>query len=161
MKAKETGKKSAAKALVVNPKDTVKALLTALPARAQDVIRQRYGLGKSSERATLEAIGDVYGITRERVRQIENFALKTIRKSPAYTAAQYAFDGLEEALVNYGGFWPTSRQIREFRTRRISSSCSGIALKNCARMTNSTIVGRWTRSLATKSTPLCASSAPV
>ena len=103
MKAKETSKKSAAKTLVVNPKDTVKALLTVLPARAQDVIRQRYGLGKSSERATLEAIGDVYGITRERVRQIENFALKTIRKSPAYTAAQYAFDGLEEALVNYGG----------------------------------------------------------
>src|SRR3989338_10062189 len=103
MKAKETSKKSVAKTLVVNPKDTVKALLTVLPARAQDVIRQRYGLGKSSERATLEAIGDVYGITRERVRQIENFALKTIRKSPAYTAAQYAFDGLEEALVNYGG----------------------------------------------------------
>ncbi len=102
-KTKEASKKGATKAFVFNPKDTIKGLLAVLSPRAQDVIKQRYGLGKSSERATLEAIGSVYGITRERVRQIENFALKTIRKSSAYTAAKRAFDELEEALVEYGG----------------------------------------------------------
>ena len=52
---------------------------------------------------TLEAIGQIYGITRERVRQIENFAVETIRKSDAYSKTKPIFDELEDDLVSHGG----------------------------------------------------------
>lgn len=45
-------------------------LLKELPDRAREVIVRRFGLN-GGERETLEAIGQSYGITRERVRQIE------------------------------------------------------------------------------------------
>ena len=45
-------------------------LLKDLPERTKDIIEQRFGL-KTRERRTLQAIGKIYGITRERVRQIE------------------------------------------------------------------------------------------
>src|SRR3989338_9172698 len=95
--------KGSRETLSFNPKEVVKALLGSLPIRAQDVVKQRFGLGKSTNRATLEAIGQTYGITRERVRQIENFALKALRKSPAYQTAETIFDELEEATLSYGG----------------------------------------------------------
>ena len=44
-------------------------LLNDLPQRTKDVIEARFGL-KTGEKKTLEAIGENYGITRERVRQI-------------------------------------------------------------------------------------------
>lgn len=45
-------------------------LLKDLSERTKDVIEQRFGL-RTGGRKTLEAIGKIYGITRERVRQIE------------------------------------------------------------------------------------------
>ena len=60
--------------------------LQTLPKRVRDVLERRFGIGKSKERKTLEAIGAAYGITRERVRQIEEFSLnqlsKTVSESP-------------------------------------------------------------------------------
>lgn len=70
--------------LSFKPKQITKKLLSVLPERAQDIIVKRYGLGKSTERMTLEAIGKEYGITRERVRQIEEYSLGNIRKSDAF-----------------------------------------------------------------------------
>ncbi|MEK7586737.1 MAG: sigma factor-like helix-turn-helix DNA-binding protein, partial [Patescibacteria group bacterium] len=58
--------------LTFKPKEVSKKLLGALPERARDIIKKRYGLD-NAEPFTLEAIGQVYGITRERVRQIEEF----------------------------------------------------------------------------------------
>ncbi|MBA3706148.1 MAG: hypothetical protein H0W84_09685, partial [Bacteroidetes bacterium] len=63
----------------------------------------RYGLGKDPERMTLEAIGKKYNITRERVRQIENHAILTIRKSKEYTKEKKAFDELEAIVHDLGG----------------------------------------------------------
>jgi RNA polymerase primary sigma factor len=51
-----------------------RAVLT-LPAREQEVIRMRYGLGAEQEPTSLEEIGRRMGVTRERVRQIETQAL--------------------------------------------------------------------------------------
>ncbi|MBE1237993.1 sigma-70 family RNA polymerase sigma factor [Phaeovibrio sulfidiphilus] len=48
----------------------VKSALADLPKRQADVIRMRFGIGCDSE-MTLEEIGQIYGLTRERVRQIE------------------------------------------------------------------------------------------
>lgn len=84
------------------PKQTTKKLLSALPERAQNVLIGRFGLGGESEKKTLESIGKKYGITRERVRQIENFALNTIKKSAAYANESPVFDELKEYSASLG-----------------------------------------------------------
>ncbi len=85
------------------PKAIVKKLLTSLPERSRAVLEARFGLGTSTEKVTLEAIGKRYGITRERVRQIENHALAALKKSPAFEAAHGAFDELERIIDGLGG----------------------------------------------------------
>ncbi len=52
----------------------VAALVKNLSARNRDIVSRRFGLG-TGEKETLESIGESYGITRERVRQIQDFAL--------------------------------------------------------------------------------------
>jgi len=54
------------------------SLLKDLPQRTTNIIERRFGL-KTAKRETLEAIGKSYGITRERVRQIENEGLSQIQ----------------------------------------------------------------------------------
>jgi hypothetical protein len=89
--------------LTIKPKQVVKALLKSLPDRAQEVVVKRYGLGKETEKMTLEAIGKSYGITRERVRQIENYAIANIQKSKEYEAQAPAFKELETMINSMGG----------------------------------------------------------
>ncbi len=85
-----------------NPQVVVKDLLESLAERSRDILRKRYGLD-SAKGMTLEAIGRQYGITRERVRQIEEFSLNHLRQSPAYEAAAGYFSELELAMDDYGG----------------------------------------------------------
>ena len=71
--------------------------------RTRDVLLRRYGLEKAPHAETLESVGKTYGITRERVRQIENQALRMIQKSEEYRAQAQEFSELAEALKNLGG----------------------------------------------------------
>ncbi len=89
--------------LSFNPKKVVKRLLTALPVRAQDVVSGRFGLNEDSKEMTLESIGKKYGITRERVRQIENYAINHIRKSPNYEKEVGSFVELKNTVLKMGG----------------------------------------------------------
>lgn len=89
--------------LSFKPKEVVKKLLAPLSDRARDIITKRYGLGKDSKRMTLEAIGDEYQITRERVRQIENFAISSIKKADIYPKTEPVFQELKQAMDEYGG----------------------------------------------------------
>lgn len=84
------------------PKQVTKKLVKILPERSQDVITKRYGLGLSSDTLTLEAIGKEYGITRERVRQIEENSLSTIRKSDDFKKSQDVFVELHNIIVELG-----------------------------------------------------------
>lgn len=88
--------------LTFKPKNITKKLLAALPERARLVVTKRYGLDKDNERMTLEAIGELYNITRERVRQIENAALANIRKSAHFKAEKASFDELEVIIRDLG-----------------------------------------------------------
>ena len=85
------------------PKQASKILLAALSLRSRDVMTKRYGLGKNPEPMTLDAIGKTYGITRERVRQIENHALTVIRKSKQYFDEKATFDEIEQIIHTLGG----------------------------------------------------------
>ncbi len=84
------------------PKQTSKKLLSVLPERARDIITRRFGID-SDEKMTLEAIGQIYGITRERVRQIENFAINSIKKSSIYEKEQPSFEELNSLVSSLGG----------------------------------------------------------
>jgi hypothetical protein len=84
------------------PKQVTKRLLGNLQDRAHDIIVNRYGLGEDSEGKTLEAIGKKYGITRERVRQIENAALSAIRKSDSFKAEHATFSELKDLVEGMG-----------------------------------------------------------
>ena len=89
--------------LSFKPKNVTKKLLSALTDRAKLVVTKRYGLDKDNERMTLEAIGEQYSITRERVRQIEHAALQNIRKSSAYKQEKASFDELFNVVDELGG----------------------------------------------------------
>lgn len=65
---------------VLVEQEEVKELLEQLSDREQQVIRLRYGLGNEKTH-TLEEIGDILGVTRERVRQIEARAMEKLRKN--------------------------------------------------------------------------------
>lgn len=58
-------------------KDTAAKLVAVLSSRNKDIVSRRFGL-KTGRKETLESIGKSYGITRERVRQIEEVSLKQI-----------------------------------------------------------------------------------
>jgi len=90
-------------ALSFNPKQVVKRLLSSLPDRAQDVIVGRFGFNPEGKEMTLEAIGKKYGITRERVRQIENYAINHIRKADTYEKESNVFDELKNTINKMGG----------------------------------------------------------
>lgn len=89
--------------LSFKPKQVTKHLLSTLTKRGRDVIESRYGLGSKNVRLTLDAIGKKYGITRERVRQIENHSLITVRKSKEYKDTQQVFSELKEVIFTLGG----------------------------------------------------------
>ena len=81
-----------AQQITFKPKQVTKKILSGLQQRAYDVVFHRFGLGDDATPKTLESIGQNYGITRERVRQIENAALNTIRKSDLFKNEQKTFD---------------------------------------------------------------------
>ncbi|MFP6683361.1 MAG: sigma-70 family RNA polymerase sigma factor [Polyangiaceae bacterium] len=53
-------------------------VLKTLTAREEKVVRMRFGIGEKSEH-TLEEVGQVFNVTRERIRQIEAKALAKLR----------------------------------------------------------------------------------
>jgi len=55
--------------------------LSALPAREREVIELRFGL-RGAEPMTLEEVGQAFGVTRERIRQIETNTLKKLKQLP-------------------------------------------------------------------------------
>jgi RNA polymerase primary sigma factor len=62
-------------------RENVRKALDALPAREREVIEMRFGL-KGHQARTLEEVGRAFGVTRERIRQIENNTLKKLESLP-------------------------------------------------------------------------------
>lgn len=65
--------------LLEEQKEIFKKVLDTLTQRESDILQYRYGL-KTDEPKTLEEIGNIYGLTKERIRQIESAALRKLRQ---------------------------------------------------------------------------------
>ncbi|MDR1083756.1 MAG: RNA polymerase sigma factor RpoD [Deltaproteobacteria bacterium] len=59
-------------------KEQVRKVLASLTPREAEVLRLRFGIGKNSD-GTLEEVGRTFGVTRERIRQIEAKAISKLR----------------------------------------------------------------------------------
>ena len=88
------------------------AALSTLSSRQQEVLRLRYGLGYDSDedgkKWTLEEVGKSLGITRERVRQLEDTAIKKLGQMP----------NLRETILESGNFLTESEQQEAERARQ-------------------------------------------
>ena len=78
-------------------------LLSKLSSKQRLVVMSRYGLnGKKGK--TLESIGEDLGVSRERVRQIEQGAINLLRKSKKSRELEGVLNFIERELFNNGGF---------------------------------------------------------
>lgn len=90
--------------LSVHPKDATKKILKTLAnRRAEEIVARRFGL-KDGRRHTLESIGKTYGITRERVRQLEEATLANLAKNEEVKKEVFPlWQSLSAHLAAHGG----------------------------------------------------------
>ena len=73
-------------------KEDVGKTLAGLPERERQIIELRFGL-TGQDPMTLEQVGEVFGVTRERIRQME---IKTLRRLQAFRMARALKESLED-----------------------------------------------------------------
>jgi DNA-directed RNA polymerase delta subunit len=87
-----------------SPKNTAENLLSLVKKRDNEILRMRHGVDNEKPK-TLEAIGQKFSLTRERVRQLQNQAIKTINKHGEYKKLTSATKKLIlHTLEQFGGF---------------------------------------------------------
>ena len=103
----------------------VKKIFSELKDRERDILKRRYGLhGKKKE--TLEHIGGIHDLTRERVRQIESASLNKLRKLSSLE--EYLKDvkqSVAELLQEHGGL-----MRQEFMLDILTTSIQELKAKN-------------------------------
>lgn len=91
-----------------------KALLGVLNKKHRDIMERRFGLFGKKQKQTLEEIGGIYGITRERVRQIEEASLKKIKKSGEFIANQKVIFAVKNEMEKTGGVVEEEKFLKDF-----------------------------------------------
>lgn len=76
--------------------EDIRRILNQLSQKERDVLILRYGLDSNGMKKTLDDIGTQYGVSRERIRQIENRAISKLKKLCKN-------EKLHEGLINYFG----------------------------------------------------------
>jgi len=76
--------------------EDIRKILNQLSQKERDVLILRYGLDSNGNKKTLDEIGSQYGVSRERIRQIENRAISKLKKLCKN-------EKLHEGLTNYFG----------------------------------------------------------
>jgi len=78
----------------------LKTLLGTLPERYQRVLTLRYGLDDGQPK-TLDNVGKIMYLTRERIRQLEKAAIKELRKSPLRDTVYVPEDSEEDVNLSF------------------------------------------------------------
>ncbi|MDO8536693.1 MAG: sigma factor-like helix-turn-helix DNA-binding protein, partial [bacterium] len=102
-----------------NYQKIVNSLLKTLPDRGKEVLERRYGI-ISNEPETLEAIGEDFGVTRERVRQIEEAAFSQLRKNDIIKEVEDIFKYLYKHLSDHGDHRREERLLSDFAYQKSS-----------------------------------------
>jgi len=120
-----------------NPESLLNELFKNLKEREIEVLNFRYGF-KQGDSLTLEEIGKKFNVTRERIRQIENSALKKIKKienleeilKPIEVIANQTLEefgglmlekNLIKKILTLPGYTPTNRAIIHFILTKLLS----------------------------------------
>lgn len=107
--------------LPVHPKEATRKALKLLPTpRLREVLERRFGLS-GREPETLEAIGRTLGVTRERIRQIEEDGLKHITKPEATAVLAPVFGALERHFDGHGHVLEESKLLASVAEPRFSN----------------------------------------
>src|SRR5574344_469865 len=80
----------------------VNSLFSELLDREKDILSRRFGLG-GDKGETLEKIGSLHKLTRERVRQIESASIKKIKKLETLRNSIEILEGVVRDLINEHG----------------------------------------------------------
>lgn len=94
-------------------------LLALLPLREQSVIRRRYGLWDGTF-ATLEAVGQSFGVTRERIRQIEETARKKLKSRFGRMVKLY----LQKKISELNGLIPDIASAEDAVLNKFADDCT-------------------------------------
>ncbi|MFP4035560.1 MAG: sigma-70 family RNA polymerase sigma factor [Desulfovermiculus sp.] len=72
----------------------IQEVISELPAREEIILKKRYGLGDEQSEHTLEEVGRLFNVSRERIRQVEAKALRKIKKN---SRNEYLYTFYEES----------------------------------------------------------------
>ncbi|MDO8564422.1 MAG: sigma-70 family RNA polymerase sigma factor [bacterium] len=83
--------------------ERIEEVLSRLNPKEREVLKCRFGFYNGGDRMTLEEVGEMYGVTRERIRQIQNRALRHLR-APRFTRFLHGNSDTAEFLsAKYNG----------------------------------------------------------
>ncbi|MBI2984486.1 MAG: hypothetical protein HYY50_02580 [Candidatus Kerfeldbacteria bacterium] len=112
-----------------DPADIVNELLKQLSTKETDVLRRRFALGQE-ERETLEKIGQRYHVTRERVRQIERWAIDRLRHSGPTRTLLHDLDVLlQQVLEEHGGLMRADELFQALHSHSSQTAQSQAAIE--------------------------------
>lgn len=94
----------------LKPKEIIEKLLLVLSDKEKYIVQHRFGIG-TNQRKTLEEIGQHYGVTRERVRQIEKNALKKLKRNAFNTQLKFINEIAKGIIKKHGGLLIDSKLV--------------------------------------------------
>ena len=130
--------------LDLNLNDVMEDMFMVLTNKEKDIIVKRFGLD-SSNKHTLESIGQSLNVTRERVRQIENIALGKLRRIYKNTRLKELNITARELLVAHGGLMLEEQLVSEvLNSLPQSSTIDGTIIRLALNIDDSLIYQRKT-----------------
>ncbi len=85
-----------------DPVEVINQLLKTVSSKEAEVLRRRFGL-REEGKETLETIGVLYNVTRERIRQIENQAIHKMKGAALFSQIMRPVDHLIVSLLTHHG----------------------------------------------------------
>lgn len=95
-----------------DPLEVINRLLSQLHEKEADILRRRFGL-QDADTETLETIGQFYGVTRERIRQIENLSIKKMKALKEAAELLYNTEHVFTTIFSQCGGFLTEEKLFE------------------------------------------------